>query len=291
MQLLWLSGPRGASWLQVDTALAELIEPDLLGPTIRVVPGGGAANLAKLAAGEADLATSVTHLAAAAVRGDSPFGPTPMDNLRTLGQGLLRIPFHVVHAGDARTSDLSEALATPGLRIGVPPPSTSDELTFRRVLELSDSCYDRISSNGGVVIHGDYEVLADHFVAAEIDCFFGATAPPSTSVERMASGARKARLLPLGNVVAQGLLAAGFSAGTIPVDTYPEMQAHDISTVQMSSILLTTRALPERIAAAITASLLARADAVRRVHPSLAAFGGLVASDPVIALHDGHASR
>jgi TRAP transporter TAXI family solute receptor len=287
MQLRWLSGPRGASWLEIDTALARLIEPDLSGTAIRVVPGGGRENIASLAAGMADLATSIDQLAAAAIRGEDPFGPGPIEQLRALGQGWMRIPFHVVHAVGAGPASLRDALVTPGLRIGVPPRSTSDELTFRRVLELCGSSYQAIVAAGGLVIHADYTALSEHFEAAEIDYFFGATAAPSQAIQLMAQGARATELLAIEDRVAKDLVNAGYAAGVLVAGTYPLMQSRDIPTVEMSSILLTTTALPDSLATEITRSLLGQVDAVRAIHPSLIGFGSLVKDDTLVALHEG----
>lgn len=287
MRVIWRSGPRGASWLEIDTQLARLAEsqhPDL---QIDVAAGGGRDNLAALKAGACQLATSIDFLGAAAYTGQEPFGGDAFPRLRTLYSGWPIIPFHLIHEPDP-AADMSALLTSPGLRIGIPPTSTSDELTFRRVLAFYGASYQTIGAAGGTVLHRDYTDLVESFASGKIDYLFGATAAPATVLSRLgASGARHGVLAPLPDDLVDHLASIGYARTTIPAGTYPALQAGNVRTAGMPSALFTTDQLPEALTYAIVTSTLTNVGQLRAIHPSLAN-ATFASPDPdVVPAHPG----
>jgi TRAP transporter TAXI family solute receptor len=268
VRLRWRSGPVGASWIAIDTALARIVEETGTGIEIEVVPGGGRENIDTLRLGECDIATSIEFLALAAYSGLAPYETTPFRRLRTLALGWNQIPFHLIRASDAPDREFIGALRSPGARIGIPPESTSDELTFRHVLSVTGNSYASLRSAGVTIEYADYDTLADLFASGGIDWIFGATAAPARVVEKIGQ-ARDGELLPIVGSIANELAAIGYRRTVLEQGTYPDLQRDDIDTIAMTSTIVTTDRLPSDIAREIIARLTRDPDRVRRIHPSL----------------------
>ncbi|EIV96283.1 hypothetical protein [Frankia sp. QA3] len=163
-------------------------------------------------------------------------------------------------------------LSTPGGRIAVPPTSTSDELTFRRVLEYYGTSYAGLAARGVGVLHANYTDIAAAFARGEVSYLFGATAAPAAVIAEIGGivaagdradggagsaapgesrsgdetggrdgardGAARAILLPLpDDLIAHLGRRWSYLEGVIPADYYPGMQRH-----HLAHLMLTDRA-------------------------------------------------
>jgi uncharacterized protein len=148
----------------------------------------------------------------------------------TIGIGWSSLPFHLIMSNKA-TLSLSDALKSGELRIAVPQPGTSDELTFRRILSFYRTSYDQLKATGSKIVFGSYDELVSHFANGRVDDVFGATAASSTAVVAMGERPARGRLLPLPEELMEHLNSSlGYRHGKISAGTYPGMQEADVAT-------------------------------------------------------------
>lgn len=194
--LRWATGPDGGGWYALNQAICSFIEQAVPHLKIELLAGGGRDNPTLVQHGVVEFGTSVDYLCAAASKGDEPYAGEVHDKLRCIGVGWSPLPFHVVHADNVGT-DLVAAIKSGKLRIAVPPPTTSDELTFRRVLAFFGSDYHRLDKGGSVIFHGSYDSIVGALASGVVDHAFGATTMPAEAIAAMGRGPRRGKLSPL----------------------------------------------------------------------------------------------
>lgn len=292
--LTWYTGPPGATWHRVDSGIATLVGPGPDGtPLVEVRPGGGFANPVVVGNGGMDAAhpdlvgTTVDFLAAAAHGGHEPYD-TPLPRLATLGAGWSSLPFHLVRSGDG-PDGLADILTEPGGRIIVPPPDTSDELTFRRVLAFYGTSYSTLAARGVTVRHAGYTDIAVAFARGEVDYLFGATAAPAEVVAGIGESARGGALLPLpADLVAHLAARWAYRPGPIPADHYPRMQDGDIPTVLMRTTFVVHADADADAVFRVTDALLTGRSELAALHPSMAGVDqAALCRDTPVPLHEG----
>jgi len=285
----WATGPEGASWYAINLGIARLIAEKTRSIDIRVVAGGGKGNPTRVNDGESQFGTTIDFLSAAAYHGMPPY-EKPHLKLRTIGIGWSPPPFHLV-ASNKVTLGLSEALLSGQLRIGVPPRSTSDELTFQRILLFYGTSYDQLTVSGSHIRFGDYNELVSDFANNRTDYVFGATAAPATAVTAMGDSLARGRLLPFPTELMDHLSATyGYGCGKIGAGTYPRMQQGDIATTVMETIFLVSSDLLESVVYEATKTLVENRRALSEIHNSMAGYDPRIAwQDVPVPLHPGAA--
>jgi TRAP transporter TAXI family solute receptor len=290
--LTWYTGPPGATWHAVDSGIGALAGEGPDGtPLVAVRPGGGLQNPvvvgdAGAGGGRPDLVgTTVDFLATAARAGDEPYD-RPFPRLATLGAGWSTLPFHLVRSGPG-ADDLAQILGEPGGRIIVPPPSTSDELTFRRVLDFHGTSYPELAARGVTVGHAGYTEIGRAFARGEVDYLFGATAAPADVITGI--GAAGGVLLPLpGDLVAHLAGRWAYRPGTIPAGHYPGMQTEDLPTVLMRTTYVVHADADADAVFRLTSAMLTGRAALAALHPSMAGFDPAeLCRRPPVPLHEG----
>lgn len=293
--LTWYTGPHGATWHAVDSGIGALVGngPDGT-PLVEVRPGGGRENPALVGEAGADgggnpnlVGTTVDFLAAAAHCGDEPYD-RPFPQLATIGAGWSTLPFHLVRSGPGPDS-LADILTEPGGRLAVPPPSTSDELTFRRVLDFHGTSYLELGARGITVRHASYTDIGVAFARGEVDYLFGATAAPADVIAGIGDSPRGGVLLPLpADLIAHLGARWAYRPGVIPAGYYPGMQIEDLPTVLMRTTYVVNAAADTDAVFRVTDAMLSGRAALAALHPSMAQFdpADLCHGTPV-PLHEG----
>ena len=268
----WLAGPRGGGWYAMVEGLAKLVgaeEPSLL---LSVAAGGGRENPLHIERGKGELGMSIDFLVAAAAAGKPPYEVAPMTRVNTLGTGWSPLPFHLLRAASANP-DLKAAITGRGFRIAIPQKDTSDELTFRRVLALYGTSYERIERDGGKVAFGSYDEIAAALKTSEVDYLFGATTKPAAIIADIGNGPRKIALTAMpAELMAHLTSRYGYGRGAIPAATYPKLQSGDVETTFMETIFMISSEVPEEAAYRLMKALLARRGQLASVHASLVDF-------------------
>ena len=269
--LRWSTGPAGGGWFGLNQAIAAHVAKVDPGLRIEVIPGGGKDNPTSVQSGAAQFGTSIDFLSAAALAGRDPYGAAH-PALRSIGAGWSPLPFHLVHVPGV-TGDLPTALKSDKLRIGLPPASTSDELTFRRVLAFYGTDYERLRGKGATLLHGSYDDLVKAFGAGEIDYVFGATTTPADAIAKMGAAPRGGQLAALPDALIDSLSRQyGYGQGSIAADAYPSMQKGPVRTTFMETVFLVSSDVPEDTVYRVTKALIAPGTDTAAVHPALRKF-------------------
>ncbi|WP_420587503.1 TAXI family TRAP transporter solute-binding subunit [Ruegeria sp.] len=284
--LEWTTGQLGGGWYGMGGGLATLVmeKTDL---NIKVVPGGGKDNPAKLEAGLSQIGMGLDFLAFAAVNGNDPY-PNAHGKVMAIGKGWSDNPFHFVRADD-QTLSLEEALTTDGLRIGVTKTGSSEELTFTRVMDYYGTSYDKIREGGGKIVQGSYSDLVNAFKDGQIDYLFIALGLPGAAVIEISQSRRDAELVPFPQDVIDHLSSTyGYAKGSIPAGTYDaSVQDGELAAPVMGTILIASSDVPEDTVYTLTKALLENQDRFGSIHSSLANFKPESGWDTTIPMHPG----
>jgi TRAP transporter TAXI family solute receptor len=287
VSLEWTAGALGGGWYSQATGIANLLMEANPGIRIRVVPGGGADNPKRVQQGLQQMAFGLDFLSRAAWNGEDPY-TSRHDKLRSLGTGMSPTPYHFIRA-QGHELGLKEALQSRGLKIGLPTRASSEEITFQRVMQFYGTSYDKLRNDGGRVINATYTDLVNAFSDGQVDYLFLALGLPGAAVQEIAQGRRSATLAPFPADVVQHLQHSfGYSTGTIPAGTYPQLQSADLPTLSMDTILLVSVDMAEDVAFRLTRTLITSRDRLIQIHASLAAYDPHTAwRDNAVPLHPG----
>jgi TRAP transporter TAXI family solute receptor len=286
----WLAGPQGGGWYAMAEGLTALINRDDPSLSLNVAAGGGKENPRHIQAGDGQIGMSIDFLVAAAYAGKAPYDGAPMTKINTLGAGWSPLPFHLLRAASANP-DFKAAITGRGFRIAIPPKDTSDELTFQRVLAFYGTSYDRIASDGGSVVHGNYDQIAAAIKDGKVDYLFGATTKPANVIRDIGNGSREVALTPMPADLMTSLAKTyGYGRGIIPRGTYPKLQTSDVETTFMETIFMISADVPEEDAYKVTKAFLNHRGELASINASLANFDPAKAWQNLpVPLHPGAA--
>ncbi|MEV5967144.1 TAXI family TRAP transporter solute-binding subunit [Kribbella sp. NPDC051952] len=273
--LTWLGGNPGDGWYEMTERLVDLLNGQESSVKLTLAAGGGEQNLTKIQDGEAELGMSIDVVVNAAVNGGPPFD-APMPRLASLGTGWSALPYNLLRSPSA--AEFGAAITGGGLRIGVPPRDTTDELMFQHVVAYYGTTYEEIATRGGQVLLADYDALIAALTTGTIDYVFGATTLPAPSIASAADGRRKVELAPLPADLIEHLVRRyACSRGVIPAGTYPGLHDADIATCFAQTVFVVSADVPETAAYDLTRLLVMNTTALAEVHPSLAGFNPFAA--------------
>jgi uncharacterized protein len=227
-----------------------------------MLSGGSVDNIARLRAGDADLAIVQSDIQNAALRGAGVFGAAgPFEELRAV-MALHEEPLMlVVHpdAGVARLADL------PGRRLGIGASGAGDRAlvgalsgrlgwganTFAERIELAP------------------EAMAAALCEGRIDALLVAMGQPAGPVVEATRGCG-ARLVAIDGAAVEALAAVNpfYHAMTLPAGTYAG-QADDVATIAVGATLVTRADLPDAVVTTIGGAILDDLETLRGLHPVL----------------------
>jgi len=275
--LEWVAGTLNGNWYAMASGISALVQEEAPDIHISVIPGGSIANPTRIQNGLSQIGWSFDFLALSAARGEPPY-TTSHEKLRSLGTGYAPTEHHFIRHADG-PPDMEAIVTLAGARIGTPPRSSSDTLTFRRILKFYGTSPEKLREAGGRYVNGTYTDLIAAWNDGQIDYVYAALARPAATVTELAQGARKASLVSFPPALRDHMTRTyGYGQGRIPVGTYPELQADDIQVTTMDSVILVGDSMSDDLAEQITTILIRnRGERLAAIHPSMAAF------DPVIA--------
>lgn len=288
VNLEWTAGALGGGWYTQATGIANMLMEANPGIRIRVVPGGGADNPKRVQQGLQQMAFGLDFLSRAAWNGADPYAGVRHDKLRTLGTGMSPTPYHFIRA-QGHDLGLKDALQSRGLKIGLPTRASSEEITFQRVMQFYGTSYEKLRAEGGRVINATYTDMVNAFNDAQVDYLFLALGLPGAAVQEIAQGRRRATLAAFPQDLVQHLQSTfGYSSGTIPAGTYPQLQTADLFSLSMDTILLVAADMTDDVAYRLTRTLITQRDRMIQIHASLAAYNPRTAwRDTAVPLHPG----
>jgi TRAP transporter TAXI family solute receptor len=253
--LRFMTGPQGGSWIPLGGAIAEVVQKEIPGVTVTVMPGAGIANVKAIEQGKADLGFGNANSSADAVAGRKPFDGKA-ENVRHVVT-LYNQYFQMVAPEDV---DVRAVKDFKGKRLAVQPVGNTGEQITRDVMKAYGLTY----ADAAKVNHVSYTDAVELLKNRQADIFTMITTIPGSAVMDLATG-RKIRMIPIDDDKVKELqkVNAGYTSLTVPRGTYPGQDA-DVPTIGTVTHLVASAKLPEDLVARI-------ADAIVKHKESLAA--------------------
>ncbi|GIG61946.1 hypothetical protein Lfu02_63180 [Longispora fulva] len=243
------TGPPGAVFREVGSALAEVLGEVLPGTRVRTIPTGASVdNLALLASGDTDLALASLDATVAGLPAAEPGRIAAVARLYDSWVQLLV----------ARDSPVTSLRDLAGRRVAAGADGSGTRFTTGRLLDLAGVRAELVTANQ------DEAVAA--LAAGTVDALFTLTGVPTPAVTRLARMSA-VRLVPLGEFVAalNNRFGELYTPATLPSSAYPGVGAAE--TMTTPNLLLAQAGLADDLVELIAATLFARRDRIARGHP------------------------
>jgi TRAP transporter TAXI family solute receptor len=267
----FVAGQLGGGWYVMSTGMAKLMQDKNPGLQVRVVPGGGTANPTKIQQGQSQLGMGLDIFAKASFDGTGIYQGNPHKKVLMIGQSFSDNYLHVMRAEGANLS-FEQMFKEKNVKVGVTKAGSSDEMSFRFVMDHYGTSYDKMRANGARIFQGDYNELAGAWKDKQVDYMFIVLGIPGAAVIDMGKG-RKGELLAWPADLAKTMSDKyGYSQGAFPVTTYPDFQKAAVPTIIMATTLMVSGDLPEDTVYKITKTLCENQAELPKIHASMDVF-------------------
>jgi hypothetical protein len=283
----WVAGQLGGGWYTMVSGMAKLLEEKNAGMQVKVVPGGGTANPSKIEQGQSQLGMGLDIFAKMARDGTGIYQGKPHKKLLMIGQSFSDNYLHMIRA-KGHNLGFADVFKSKDLRIGVTKAGSSDEMSFRFVMEHYGTSYDKLRGAGYRIFQGDYNELANAFKNNQVDYLFIVLGIPGAAVIDMQQG-RDATLVAFPEEVRKSLSGKfGYSVGEFPATTYPKYQNAAVPTIIMATTLMVSADLPDDVVYKITKTLCENSAQLPKIHASMDVFNCKTAGKVTpVPLHPG----
>lgn len=266
-QLKMMTGPQGGSWYPLGGAIQGIIEKNIPGASMQVLPGAGISNVIGVQTGKADLGFGNGVSSVDGVNGQEPFKQktTNVCQVATLYFQY----FHAVALADAGIRILSDA---KGKALTTQQKGNTGEQMTRDALKVYGLDYGKMSK----VNFGSYTDSVSQLKDGHAQVFTLITTVPASSVMDLAS-AREIRVLefPDDKFKALQQINKGYDKRIIKAGSYPK-QDKDIQTIGTWTHLIASCKLPEDLVYKITKALASNVENLGNV---VSAVKGLTVKD------------
>ena len=217
-----MTGPQGGSWYPLGGAIQNIVQNNMQGTSLQVLPGGGVANVKAVDQGKADIAFANSVSTVDAIKGRGPFeeAATNVCNVATLYPQYFQI-VALESAGVQTPADLKgKALATQ------PRGNTAEDIT-RQLLEAAGLSYEDMSQVHFVSYSDGVALMKDNNAAAMT---LGTTVPASAIMDL--DSAADITLVNVDDEMMGKMkeMNPGYQALTIPANSYPD-QTEDVQAI------------------------------------------------------------
>ena len=245
-QLKMMTGPQGGSWYPLGGAIQGIIEKNVNGVSMRVLPGAGISNVKGVQAGKADLGFGNAVSSVDGVNGRAPF-ESKTGNVCQVATLYFQY-FHMVALADAGVKTVGDA---KGKTLTTQQKGNTGEQMTRNVLEVFGLGYDKMAK----VNHGSYTDSVAQMKDGHAQIFSMITTVPASAVMDLAA-ARDVRVLevPTDKLAALQKINRGYDKRIIKAGSYPK-QDKDIQTIGTWTHLIASCKLPEKLVYDITKAL------------------------------------
>lgn len=245
-QLRMMTGPQGGSWYPLGGAIQNIVEKNVPGATMQVLPGAGISNVKGVQAGKADLGFGNAVSTVDGVNGTAPF-EAKTTNVCHVGTLYFQY-FHMVALAD---SGIKSPADLKGKSLTTQQKGNTGEQMTRAVLQVYGLSYDTM----GKVSHGSYNDSVAQMKDGQAQVFTLITTVPASSVMDLAS-ARDIRVLEIPDAKLKELqkINGGYDKRVIKAGSYPK-QEKDVQTIGTWTHLIARCDLPEDTVYKITKAL------------------------------------
>lgn len=278
-QIKLMTGPQGGSWYPLGGAIQNIIEKNVPGTSVQVLPGAGISNVVGVQTGKAELGFGNAVSSVDGVNGAEPF-KGKQTNVCHIGTLYFQY-FHAVALADSGVKTMGDA---KGKALTTQQKGNTGEQMTRHALQVYGLNYGGLSK----VNFGNYTDSVAQLKDGHAQVFTLITTVPASSVMDLAS-AREIRVLefPEDKFKALQKINKGYDKRIIKAGSYPK-QDRDIQTIGTWTHLVASCKLPDQLVYNITKALATNIDNLGNV---VAAVKGLsvkdMASDVGVPYHPG----
>lgn len=245
------AGPQGGTWYPLSGSLKNIIERQVEGVWVQVIPGGGIANVKAVEVGRADLAFANSVSTVDAINGEPPFTARAINvcNLATLYPQYFQVVTLASAGIDSPADFRGRALATQ------PKGNTGEAITMHLL-----RAYGLTARDVARVNYGSYNDSVTLMKDGNAHVYTLGTSVPAGSVMDLAS----ARNITLLDIPDDGLermrtINAGYQRMRIPAGTYAG-QTRDVLTIGYATHLVARCDLDDEMVADILHGIVANLD-------------------------------
>ncbi len=278
-ELKMMTGPQGGSWYPLGGAIQGILEKNVPGVRMQVLPGAGISNVLGVQNGKAELGFGNAVSSVDGVNGVEPF-KQKAGNVCQVATLYFQY-FHAVVLVDAGVKSASDL---KGKALTTQQKGNTGEQMTRDLLKVYGLDYGKMSK----VNFGSYTDSVGQLKDGHSQVFTLITTVPASSVMDLASS-REIRVLDLSDVKLKELQAInkGYDKRVIKAGSYPK-QDKDIQTIGTWTHLIASCKLPEQLVYNITKALATNVSDLGNV---VAAVKGLsvkdMATDVGVPYHPG----
>jgi TRAP transporter TAXI family solute receptor len=272
--LTMLGGPVGGVWYIVAAGMAKIVHdayPDL---SIRVEPGGAVANPARISQGTADFALAISASTVMALRGTGMFNQK-YPNIEAVAFGFAPSYVQTIATAGFPYPDLGAALrAKASLRIAAPSTATLGHWMTLQMLKhygLTPAALRQWGSSISFVSHSQQEDLMRNGQANVLTTLLPAPGPDVSLV----ASVEKVKFLPLSRgLIDMYVKEDGVQPATLDHHVYPDVipAGTTVPTIIITSGLIVSPKVPEKIVYEVTRALFEHPGAVSKIHASIGPF-------------------
>ncbi|RAH99380.1 C4-dicarboxylate ABC transporter substrate-binding protein [Acuticoccus sediminis] len=228
-QLRLMTGPQGGSWYPLGGAIQNIVENNVDGVTVQVLPGAGIANVKAVEAGKAQMGFANSVSTVDAIQGNEPFTEkaTNVCNVATLYPQYFQV-IALKDSGIDTPADLA------GKAAAVQPKGNTGEAITAHLLKAIGTNYDALPR----VNHGSYTDAVSLMKDGNAEWFTLGTTVPAGAVMDLAS-ARDIKVVPIEGEALEKMqeLNPGYKPITIKAGSYPG-QDEDVQTIGYATHLI-----------------------------------------------------
>lgn len=246
-----MTGPQGGSWYPLGGAIQGIVEKNVPGVTLQVLPGAGISNVRGVQTGKADFGFGNAVSSVDGVNGKAPF-KGKQNNVCQVATLYFQY-FHMVALADAGVKSISDAR---GKALTTQQKGNTGEQMARDVLKVYGLSYGKLSK----VNHGSYNDSVSQLKDGHAQLFALITTVPASSVMDLAA-ARDIRVLevPDDKLAALQKINRGYDKRIIKAGSYPK-QDRDVQTIGTWTHLIASCKLPEDTVYKVTRALAEHVD-------------------------------
>ena len=274
-----MTGPQGGSWYPLGGAIQNIVEKNVPGVKLQVLPGAGISNVKGVQAGKAEFGFGNAVSTVDGVNGRAPFD-AKTDKVCQVATLYFQY-FHMVALADAGINTVADAM---GKALTTQQKGNTGEQMTRHVLQVYGLSYDKMKK----VNFGSYADSVAQLKDGHAQLFTLITTIPASSVQDLAT-AREVRVIEVPDEKLKALqkINTGYDKRIIKAGSYAK-QTKDIQTIGTWTHLIANCTLPEDKVYKVTKALI---DNVNDLGLVVAAVKGLtpkdMATDLGIPYHKG----
>lgn len=272
MELLTASA--SGTWVPIGAGIADKFNAFYNGFPLTAVPSSGSlANPPLISQGDGEFGMSYAPFLIAAVNGEGVFHETePMTNLRAVC-ALQPTVIQIVADVDDTVESISDVIDQKAkLDLGVPPTGNASNFLATSIFQSAGlSSVDDIQSWGGSIYYASGSNLTDAWNDRHINAYFQTQTVPSSGITEALTG-RSGKILAVNGDIAKNLIDnEGFTAYTIPANSYPG-QNEDVETVALPIVIFCAEDMDESVVYNLCKAIYENVEDLKTVHSSFNEF-------------------